>query len=91
MTKILADSSFYPLTNAILWYNLTINLQGVLMNIQNLNLSEKHFSETVEVLKTHNQSIEQSGDTILVLEDETRVLVIFRMKTYLVQYLDRLI
>lgn len=61
------------------------------MNIQNLNLSEKHFAETVDVLKTHKQSIEQSGDTILVLEDETRVLVIFRMKIYLVQYLDRLI
>ncbi|MDO5095388.1 MAG: hypothetical protein Q4D65_02410 [Peptostreptococcaceae bacterium] len=61
------------------------------MNIQNLNLNEKHFAEATEVLKTHQQSIDQSGDTVLVLEDETRVLVIFRMKTYLLQYLDRLI
>ncbi len=61
------------------------------MNIQNLNLNEKHFAEAAEVLKNHQQSIEKSGDTVLVLEDETRVLVIFRMKTYLLQYLDRLI
>lgn len=61
------------------------------MKTHNIDLSEKHFAEAAEVLKQHQKAIEKSGDTILILEDETRILVIYRMNTYLFQYLDRLI
>lgn len=61
------------------------------MKTHNIDLNERHFTEALEVLKTHQKEIEKSGDTILVLQDETRILVIYRMNTYLFQYLDRLI
>ncbi|MDO5061612.1 MAG: hypothetical protein Q4D77_00425 [Peptostreptococcaceae bacterium] len=61
------------------------------MKTHNIDLNKKHFTEAMEVLKTHQKEIEKSGDTILVLQDETRILVIYRMNTYLFQYLDRLI
>lgn len=61
------------------------------MNIHNINLNQKHLEEVRDVLKVHQKSIAEIGDTILVLEDETRILVSFHNKTYLLQYLDRLI
>lgn len=61
------------------------------MKVHNIDLKDKHFKEAFEALKTHTQAIEKSGDTVLVLEDETRILVIYRSNTYLFQYLDRLI
>ena len=64
---------------------------GDFMKAQNLNLIEYHFSEALEALKNNQKSIEKSGDTILVLEDGTRVLVIYRMNTYLFQNLDKLL
>ena len=61
------------------------------MKAQNLNLIEYHFSEALEALKNNQKSIEKYGDTILILEDGTRVLVIYRMNTYLFQNLDKLL
>ncbi len=61
------------------------------MKTHNINLSQEHFEEALEALEKNQKSIEKSGDTILVLKDETRVLVIYRMNTYLFQMLDSLL
>ncbi len=61
------------------------------MKTHNINLSKAHYDEALSVLNEHLESIKKTGDTILELEDHTRILVIFRMNTYLFQYLDSLI
>ena len=61
------------------------------MKTHNINLSDEHYKEAQEALKKNQQAIDKKGDTILELEDGTRVLLIFRMNTYLFQSLDSLL
>ena len=56
-----------------------------------MNLSKEHFEEALHALQENQKTIEKSGDTILVLEDDTRVLVIYRSGTYFFQALDSLL
>ena len=61
------------------------------MKTHNMNLSKEHFEEALHALQENQKTIEKSGDTILVLEDDTRVLVIYRSGTYFFQALDSLL
>lgn len=61
------------------------------MKTHNINLSVEHYKEAQQALKKNQQAIDKKGDTILELEDGTRVLLIFRMNTYLFQSLDSLL
>ena len=61
------------------------------MNTQNINLSEEHFKEALKAVENNQSAIEKSGDTILVLEDGTRILVIYRRNIHLFQTLDSLL
>lgn len=63
------------------------------MSSKNVNrgLNSRHFEEAKEAVANNRTALEKSGDTILVLEDGTRILVIFRKDSYYYQYLDALL
>lgn len=65
--------------------------KGDFMNIINIDLNQKHYNEITKALTDNHDSVINAGDSILVLEDGTKILVYFRSGGYLVQYLDNLL
>lgn len=60
------------------------------MKIHNMNLSDSHLKEITDAIAENEKTL-KNEDTILELEDDTRVLVIYRMNMFLCQYLDSLV
>lgn len=58
------------------------------MNIHNINLNSKHFDEIRNAINENLTEIKKIGDSILELNDNTRILVIFQNNMILCQYLD---
>lgn len=61
------------------------------MKTQNIDLSKDHLEEAILAVQENQKLIEKTGDTVLVLEDDTRVLVFYRSNTYFFQLLDNLL
>lgn len=75
----------------MLWYRISKYLNGGIMHIHNINLNAKHFEEIKTAINENLNKIKKLGDTILELEDGTRVLLIFQSNMILCQYLDSLL